>query len=315
MAGEGREAANRVIALERSITVLKSDHDEKMKQALEDLESSEQKLRGLKDSADQARIQRDDAVRKMESWRSKFELAAQEIESLNRSIGEVRHLEAALEMSRSEQTTLYEELSSQRSMLDRVLAEKDALLEQLTALNGQLDERTNRLRQAGEAKMDTTLRIVELESQIASLLRERENPIMTGSDNPSEPSVSAAPVSQLETRSTATEHVAVQIEIEDERAELHRLRSDLQRAEQRIAELEEFEREVGDGQPLLHSEASRSTDTWPHGFISASTPLPSLITLLSRRLAALRHRPSRALLPYFRWPVSCVARVDFGGAE
>ncbi|WKX93654.1 hypothetical protein Q1695_011145 [Nippostrongylus brasiliensis] len=305
MAGEGREAANRVIALERSITVLKSDHDEKMKQALEDLESSEQKLRGLKDSADQARIQRDDAVRKMESWRSKFELAAQEIESLNRSIGEVRHLEAALEMSRSEQTTLYEELSSQRSMLDRVLAEKDALLEQLTALNGQLDERTNRLRQAGEAKMDTTLRIVELESQIASLLRERENPIMTGSDNPSEPSVSAAPVSQLETRSTATEHVAVQIEIEDERAELHRLRSDLQRAEQRIAELEEFEREVGDGQPLLHSEASRSTDTvegfeWPHGFISASTPLPSLITLLSRRLAALRHRPSRALLPYFR---------------
>lgn len=34
MAGEGREAATRVIALERSIAVLKSEHAERMKQVI-----------------------------------------------------------------------------------------------------------------------------------------------------------------------------------------------------------------------------------------------------------------------------------------
>ncbi|PIO77795.1 viral A-type inclusion protein repeat-containing domain protein [Teladorsagia circumcincta] len=244
MAGEGRDAAARVIALERNITKLKSEYDEKMKQ--------------------------------MESLRKRLELAVQEIESLTRSNEEVRHLEAALEKSRIEKSTLYDELSSQRSMLDRVLAEKDALLAQLTALNGQLDERTNRLRQAGEAKMDTTLRqvikrcsrvefkhnvrnifrIVELESQITALLRERDKIV---EQDPETPSCSGLEENRSAFRMIPTEHVAVQIENEAEHAEIERLRSDLQRAEQRIAELEEFERSVGDSHRLL-PEAQRSSD-------------------------------------------------------
>ena len=62
--------------------------------------------------------------------------------------------------NRFEKSQLYENLTNLQSYVDRVVAEKDALLAQLATLNGQLDERTNRLRQAGEAKMDTTLRCI-----------------------------------------------------------------------------------------------------------------------------------------------------------
>nr|CDJ82429.1 unnamed protein product [Haemonchus contortus] len=310
MAGEGQEAAAKVIALERNIATLKSDYDEKLKQALEDLDSSEQQLRHLKDAAEQAYLQRDESFRKMESWRKRFELAAQEIESLIRSNEEVRHLEAALEKSRVEKSTLYEELSSQRSVLDRVLAEKDALLAQLAALNGQLDERTNRLRQAGEAKMDTTLRIVELESQIAALLREKD---AVAGQEPGKSSNSGVNTDQSLLQMNSTQHVAVQIENEAELAEIERLRSDLRRAEQRIIELEEFERNVGDNHrsslEASHSSEHVNISEWPHHFVSASTPLPSLITLLSRRLSALRHHPTRAIMPYFRYAMTVYAVV------
>ncbi|VDP53481.1 unnamed protein product [Heligmosomoides polygyrus] len=302
MAGEGREAATRVIALERSIAVLKSEHAERMKQALEDLEASEHKLRVLKDSAEQDRNQREEAVGKMESLRSRFELAAQEIESLTRSIEEVRHLESALEKSRTEQTALYEELTSQRSLLDRVLAEKDALLDQLTALNGQLDERTNRLRQVGEAKMDTTLRIVELESQVAALLRERDG--VAGESEFNRASCNELTANISGPGAESAKQVAVQIEGNIRPGEVERLRLDLQKAQERIAELEEFEGSVGDNH-VLNADTSRSSDRlegseWPYQFISASTPFPSLVTLLSRRFSAFRHRPARALMPYFR---------------
>ncbi|KAK6054611.1 hypothetical protein COOONC_07883 [Cooperia oncophora] len=266
------------------------------------------RLRHLKDTAEQARTQRDESVRKMESLRKQLELAVQEIESLTRSNEEVRHLEAALEKSRIEKSDLYDELSSQRSMLDRVLAEKDALLAQVTTLNGQLDERTNRLRQAGEAKMDTTLRIVELESQIAAILRERDT---SAEHNQDQPSCSGLGADQPPLKTIPIDHVAVQIENEGDRAEIERLRTELKRAEERIAEvLEVFERTVGDDQRLL-PETSVSSEhdafVWPHHFITASTPLPSLVTLLSRRLSALRHRPSRAILPYFRYAMAVYA--------
>ncbi|ETN81097.1 hypothetical protein NECAME_08718 [Necator americanus] len=329
MAGEGKEAATRVLTLERSIAQLKGEHDEKMEQVLGDLEASEQRLRVLNDKAEEAFRQRDDSARKissfvfvrkdwqwheknnitfmavvlmlsmnqMESWRERFELAAQEIESLTRAIGEVHRLEAALEQGNSERTALYQKLTTLQSYVDQVVAEKDALLAQLAALNGQLDERTNRLRQVGEAKMDTTLRIVELESQIAALLREREAAECS-------PDV---PLSNGVSNSTPTEHVAVQIEFEDgqENTELLKLRTELQRAERRIAELEEFERVVGDSHRGLNAELLRSSQhsesTESSHFISASTPFPSLVTLLSRRLSAIRRRPQRALFPYFRY--------------
>ncbi|KAK6734019.1 hypothetical protein RB195_017658 [Necator americanus] len=297
MAGEGKEAAARVLTLERSIAQLKGEHDEKMEQVLGDLEASEQRLRVLNDKAEEAFRQRDDSARKMESWRERFELAAQEIESLTRAIGEVHRLEAALEQGNSERTALYQKLTTLQSYVDQVVAEKDALLAQLAALNGQLDERTNRLRQVGEAKMDTTLRIVELESQIAALLREREAAECS-------PDV---PLSNGVSNSTPTEHVAVQIEFEDgqENTELLKLRTELQRAERRIAELEEFERVVGDSHRGLNAELLRSSQhsesTESSHFISASTPFPSLVTLLSRRLSAIRRRPQRALFPYFRY--------------
>ncbi|RCN49385.1 hypothetical protein ANCCAN_04470 [Ancylostoma caninum] len=261
MAGEGREAASRVLALERTIAQLKGEHDEKMEQ--------------------------------MESWRERFELAAQEIESLTRANGEVRHLEAALEQSRSEKESLYGELNNLQSYVDRVVTEKDALLAQLANLSGQLDERNNRLRQAGESKMDTTLRIVELESQIASLMRERENAAHS-SDAPSTSGVGGCPA--------PTEHN------EQDQAEIDQLRTDLQRAERRIAELEEFEQVVGDSHRLLNTELSRSSEhseaAESSHFVSASTPLPSLVTLLSRRISALRRRPQRALMPYFRYAMA-----------
>ncbi|EYC13145.1 hypothetical protein Y032_0045g1292 [Ancylostoma ceylanicum] len=301
MAGEGREAAARVLALERSIAQLKGEHDEKMEQVLGDLEASEQRLRVLTDSAEQARLQRDESTRKMESWRERFELAAQEIESLTRANGEVRHLEAALEQSRSEKESLYGELNTLQSYVDRVAAEKDALLAQLANLSGQLDERNNRLRQAGESKMDTTLRIVELESQIAALTRERDN----AAHSPDAPSSSG-----MGGCHPPTEHVAVQIEFENEQdqTEIDQLRSDLQRAERRIAELEEFEQVVGDSHRLLNTELSRSSEhseaAESSHFVSASTPLPSLVTLLSRRISALRRRPQRALMPYFRYAMA-----------
>ncbi|CAJ0608658.1 unnamed protein product, partial [Cylicocyclus nassatus] len=284
MAGEGREAAARVIALERSIAQLKGEHDEKMEQVLSDLEASEQRVHALSDSAEQARLQYDDAVRKMEFYRERFELAAQEIESLARANEEVRHLEAALEQNRAEKAKLYEELTNSQSYIDRIVTEKDALLAQLTALNGQLDERTNRLRQAGEAKMDTTLRIVELESQVASLLREREQSAEHNPDIPSSSGVNQTP---------PVEHVAVQIEsMEQSHAEISQLRTDLQRAERRIAELEEFEEIVGDDPNLLKSRPPHSSDHSENAesahFVSASTPFPSLVTLLSRRFGILR---------------------------
>ncbi|VDM74220.1 unnamed protein product, partial [Strongylus vulgaris] len=169
-----------------------------MEQVLGDLEASEQHVRTLTDSAQQARLQCDEAIRKMESYRERFELAVQEIESLARANEEVRHLEAALEQNRSEKAKLYEELTNSQTYIDRIVIEKDALLSQLTALNGQLDDRTNRLRQAGEAKMDTTLRIVELESQIATLLHERDQ---STEHNPELPSTSGL------SRAAPTEHV------------------------------------------------------------------------------------------------------------
>ncbi|KHJ86107.1 hypothetical protein OESDEN_14152 [Oesophagostomum dentatum] len=300
MAGEGKEAAARVLALERSIAQLKGEHDEKMEQVLGDLEASEQRVRTLTDSAEQARLQCEESTRKMESYRERFELAVQEIESLTRANEEVRHLESALEQNRSEKAKLYENLTNLQSYVDRVVAEKDALLAQLAALNGQLDERTNRLRQAGEAKMDTTLRIVELESQIAVLLRERDKANEHSPDTPSSSGIN---------QSAPTEHVAVQIELEGNRenAEINQLRTDLQRAERRIAELEEFEQMVGDTAALLSSEPSQSehSETVDSSrFVSASTPFPSLVTLLSRRISALRRRPQRALLPYFRYALA-----------
>ncbi|EPB73899.1 hypothetical protein ANCCEY_07009 [Ancylostoma ceylanicum] len=180
-------------------------------------------------------------------------------------------------MSRSEKESLYGELNTLQSYVDRVAAEKDALLAQLANLSGQLDERNNRLRQAGESKMDTTLRIVELESQIAALTRERDN----AAHSPDAPSSSG-----MGGCHPPTEHVAVQIEFE----------------------LEEFEQVVGDSHRLLNTELSRSSEhseaAESSHFVSASTPLPSLVTLLSRRISALRRRPQRALMPYFRYAMA-----------
>ncbi|KHJ82263.1 hypothetical protein OESDEN_18045 [Oesophagostomum dentatum] len=98
----------------------------------------------------------------MESYRERFELAVQEIESLTRANEEVRHLESALEQNRSEKAKLYENLTNLQS-------------------------------------------IVELESQIAVLLRERDKANEHSPDTPSSSGIN---------QSAPTEHVAVQIELE-----------------------------------------------------------------------------------------------------
>ncbi|CAD6195672.1 unnamed protein product [Caenorhabditis auriculariae] len=266
MANDGRDATNRVLELERELADVRAECSEKMSEMMEELQTCEERLRLAVDCERSANEAKEEMEATALNWCNRFEEAAAANEALGREIDEVHHLEAALRGVREENAAMAVLVDDLKTENGRLVEEGQVLRQQISQMNDVLKTRTERLLQAGEAKMDHTKKIVELESKLANALQAQT----------AEEKVEESP--------KTPETLGINVPEKKKSCEI-------------VIEPEE---DVGgwgvddvDSDEFLNSSSS--------GLIAATSPLPSFLSRFSRRFRLWQHHRNIAVFPYFRY--------------